>query len=358
MSDDKLFNITNINNDIKVTINNNHWTFYPIRVSRGNNYKFNLQLHGEYIITTGTYIVSHKKWFDGSYPNYRCALNDIYVPDICQIETKQPTISTTTNTNMPTIQPTTSMVSTTIQPTDNCRELGNEYCEQKNVEWKMAHESILYSSLYDTTTIAWTVYIERDHWNVQNWCFPQWISGQFNYPETLKRFLIRFNKCCVNMISKQYLVQIIDGVSDEGNFEIIENEMGMVNGLQWNNIYLKKGKTAMFFITFKGNLTLIESEYWFFGANKHSRCYSNDVNVPDICYAFNNNNYVLDSGTESGEKDWYMEWLFLINCGEATVRRLIEHNNELIMDTKQWIENNNVFVCDDWINIINIKRFN
>ncbi len=64
--DDKLLNITNINNDIEVTINNNHWTFYPISVIRGNNYKFNLQLDGEYIITTVTYIVSHKKRFDGS----------------------------------------------------------------------------------------------------------------------------------------------------------------------------------------------------------------------------------------------------------------------------------------------------
>ncbi len=223
-SDNKLFNITNINtnnNNIKVTVNNNnHWIFYPIRVTRGNTYKFNLQLHGKYIITTGTYIASHKKWFDGSFPNYRCSLNDIYVPDICEIETKQPTTSITSTALQPTSTPTIISPKTPT-PSDGCEELGAEYCEQyckkqQQVEWKMAHQSILYSSEYDTTTIAWTVYVERDHWNINNWCFPQWFgSGQFNYPETLKRFLIRFNKCCANIISKEYLVQIIDDVKKQ-----------------------------------------------------------------------------------------------------------------------------------------------
>ena len=66
---------------------------------------------------------------------------------------------------------------------------------------EMAHVSSLYNPLTDTTTMAWSVTIENNHWEVDNWC-SLWFGGSFNYPEPLERLLIRFNKCCTDEIKK------------------------------------------------------------------------------------------------------------------------------------------------------------
>ena len=318
-------------------INGNHWIYHPFKLNRGESSEFQLELSGEYLITDGSYVASHKSWFDGSRPDYRCALGNIFVPDVCYMETKTPTYQPTKGptkpaplvptvsptpepTDMPTVNPTKSPTVPTVPiNVTECPVLGwpdlQDDCEQyclntTNVEWDMAHISSLYNQLTDTTTIAWSVTIENNHWEVDNWCFPVWFGGGFNYPEQLERLLIRFNRCCIDKIQEYQLEQMIERVSDEGDFSIITDDDDYVTGIQWDDINLKKGKTSMFFVTWKGNMTLIDGDYWFFGSNKHSRCASNNVDVPDICYSLDLNEYEFKEVTADPNEDfdWFLQW--------------------------------------------------
>ena len=62
------------------------------------------------------------------------------------------------------------------------------------------------------------------------------------------------------------LKQMIQSVSDEGQFSTITNDDNYAIGIQWDNINLRKCKSSMFFVTWKRNMTLINGDYWFEGA--------------------------------------------------------------------------------------------
>ena len=363
-------------------INGDHWIFYPFKLPRGTSTEFKLYLRGQYYKTEGQYMASHKSWFDGSRPNYRCGIGTTYVPDICHQETKQPTTPTieptsepTTTTLQPTMEPTTT---TTLTPNATrfdhlCPSLTwpdirdcDQFCKNtSNMEWEMVHIGKLYNSVAHTTTIAWTVTVNTDWGYIDDWCFPLKIFGG-NYPERLNRVLIRFNKCCSNLIPKHVFVRMIQSVSDYGDFAIVTDEYDMVQAFEWDNIKLQKGKTGMFFITFYGNMTLIDGDYWFFGANKHCRFSSDTVSVPDLCHSIELNNISIGTEVpdEFGDMAWYAQWTLLmekmgVQPAWSRRRRMVSNDDEdidALYDVERWIVDNEGSLCHEWIDIVHIEQ--
>lgn len=91
--------------------------------------------------------------------------------------------------------------------------------------------------------------------------------NQFNYPERVKRVMFRFNRCCLDQMSKSQLLGVIDSVSEDGDFSIVtSDDSAMAIGIEWDNVpNLKKGKTVLFWVTLKANVTFSEGDFWIFG---------------------------------------------------------------------------------------------
>ena len=272
-------------------VTSHQWIFYRLNVPPGTSQYIIIRINGIVSTIMGDIMISHGSWYGGA-TNFRCGVDKLQVPDICNQSPPQtaiePTIEPITSnpTWTPTVYPSISPLMKVNIP-HNCTNQSDIYvqchlvCNTQHTEWNAQLMSIHQDFRANVTEYSYVL-------SVDSFLSPQHCSNKF-YPDMATIFYLFGKMCCdapTNYLKSNTLT------TSPVSSNITQNYW------YWDKQDIVPSTSRDFTISLAGIHNPILSTYII--SRDYQRCSYGDILAPNVC-----NNDISNEKNCSKEIEYY-----------------------------------------------------